>query len=121
MDWEKWVRAPGLAPVQLDFMTKDITEAQTMASEYVKLKGKGSPSNYKKYTEYYSSLKVVFLEKLVTELDKNKDAKAIMTQIDKDLKITSSMDPECMQRWYPLGINVKYDPVVAPAHTFISS
>lgn len=44
-----------------------------------------------------------------------------MTQIDKDLKITSSVDPECMQRWYPLGINVKYDLVVAPAHTFISS
>lgn len=43
-----------------------------------------------------------------------------MTQIDKDLDITSSLDPECMQRWYPLGINVKYDPVMAPAQNFIS-
>jgi leukotriene-A4 hydrolase len=121
MDWEKWIKSPGLAPVHLDFKTKEITEAQELASEYVKLKGKSSPANYKKYDDYYSSLKVVFLEQLVTELDKNKDAKAIMTKIDDDLKITSSLDPECKQRWYPLGINVKYDPVMAPAHTFISS
>lgn len=70
MDWEKWVRAPGLPPVHLDFMTKDITESQNLASEYVKLKGNGSPANYRKYNEYYSSLKVVFLEQLVIELEK---------------------------------------------------
>lgn len=27
MDWEKWIKSPGLAPVHLDFKTKDITEA----------------------------------------------------------------------------------------------
>lgn len=62
MDWEAWIKGPGLAPVHLDFKTKEVVEAQSLASEYIKLKGAQSPANYTDYKGYYSSLKVVFLE-----------------------------------------------------------
>lgn len=78
VDWETWVHAPGLAPVHLDFKTKDITESQQLASKYVQLRGKATPTDYAKYLNYYSSLKVVFLEQLAKELKTDKDAKAIM-------------------------------------------
>ena len=43
-----------------------------------------------------------------------------MAQIDDDLDITSSDDPEIRQRWYSLGIYLQYDPVMEPAHTWVS-
>ena len=44
-----------------------------------------------------------------------------MSKIDEDLEITKSLDPECKQRWLPLGIKVGYKPVMQPAHDFVSS
>lgn len=35
VDWEAWVMAPGLPPVQLDFMTPNITKAQELADDYI--------------------------------------------------------------------------------------
>jgi len=46
---------------------------------------------------------------------------AILTKIDEDLKLTSTLNPEIKQRWYPLGIRMGYTAVVEPAHTMISS
>jgi leukotriene-A4 hydrolase len=46
---------------------------------------------------------------------------AIVTQIDKDLQITASQDPEVMFRWYTIGLGVMYNPVYVPAYNFVSS
>lgn len=45
----------------------------------------------------------------------------LLQKIDTDLNITGTLDPECKQRWYPLGITKNYTAVKEPAHTFISS
>lgn len=45
----------------------------------------------------------------------------LLTKIDADLNITGTLDPECKQRWFPMGIKIGYAPTKEPAHTFISS
>lgn len=60
MDWEEWVKGPGLAPVPLDFTTPELFEAQNLANEYIEVGG--TPENYTEFNTWYSSLKVIFLE-----------------------------------------------------------
>lgn len=71
MDWDAWVMAPGLPPVELDFMTPNITVAQKLADEYIAMPEQGkSPNNSQDYKTWYSNLKVVFLERLISQSDK---------------------------------------------------
>lgn len=66
VDWETWVRSPGLPPVTLNFTTENITVAKELAMAYIANAGSDtSPDNYTEYNEWYSSLKVVFLEELL--------------------------------------------------------
>lgn len=61
MDWETWVKGPGLPPVELNFRTKELNESQNLANEYINDPTK-SPTNFTEYKDWYSSLKVIFLE-----------------------------------------------------------
>lgn len=114
---------PGLAPIKLDFTTKEMNESQALAAEYVTLAGKSSPANFSDYTKFSSNLRVLFLLKL-TDLTLALDdtaTKAIMTKIDQDLKISETLDPECKQVWFPLGIVKGYSVVVPKAKEFVST
>lgn len=103
----------------LDFSTKESTEASALADSYIALGGKSAPANYKDFFNYYSNLKVIFIERLTTEISKvDLD---ILTLLDKDYNLTQTVDPECKQRWFPLAILKNYTAAVEPAHTFISS
>lgn len=81
-----WVMNPGLAPFPLDFTTPAMTESQDLADEYIILAGTASPSNYTDYNDFYSSLKVVFLERLNSQEDQM--TIDIMEKIDVDLNVT---------------------------------
>ena len=61
MDWDTWVRSPGLPPVTLDFTTAGGNESSDLADAYVRLGGASSPDNYKDFFDFYSNLKVIFL------------------------------------------------------------
>lgn len=56
IDWETWVKGPGLAPVQLNFTTPKLLESQSIAEEYINLAGASSPANYQDFFGFYSSL-----------------------------------------------------------------
>lgn len=45
----------------------------------------------------------------------------IMAKVDADYNLTNTVDPECKQRWFPLGIYTGYSDVMEPAHTFVCS
>ena len=91
-----------------------------MADKYIELNGTASPDNKANFlNNYYSNLKVIFVERLNTRLaDVNT---AILTKIDADFNLSATVDPEIKQRWFPIGINKGYDPVTEPAHTFVTS
>ena len=71
---------------------------------------------------------MVFIEALATELltngtgpQDNETKLAVMERVDADLNLTNTLDPECKQRWFPLGIKLNYTNTTEPAHKFISS
>jgi len=117
IDWEAWVKGPGLAPVTLNFTTPGMIESQSIADTY--LETKETPSNVKDFDGFYSSLKVVFIERLIKK--KSQVDVGLMEKIDADLNITNTVNPELKQRWFPLGIEVGYTAVMEPARQLVSS
>lgn len=79
--------------------------------------GQGSPGEFYNFTNYASNLKQIFLNELAAR--QSEITPEIMTQIDKDLDITHTLDPECKAIWFPLGIRIGFAPVLDKAHTFI--
>jgi len=120
--WERWVYEPGLPPVTLDFSTNKSDEARALADKYIELKGASSPENMAVFDDYYSNLKVIFIEQLVSRSLTGTDVtKEVITRIDGDYNLSSTVDPEIKQRWLPLGIKLAYDAVTEPSHTFVTS
>ena len=39
VNWQQWIEEPGMAPVELDFMTPAILNAQNLADDYVSMNG----------------------------------------------------------------------------------
>lgn len=103
----------------LDFTTVALNESSELADEFIKLNGTGSPAKFEDYLDFYSNLRVVFIERLVTR--KDEVDLAILKKIDADYNVTETVDPEVKERWFPLGIVKGYDKVMEPAKEFISS
>ena len=118
VDWETWVRSPGLPPITSDFTTPELNSSKALAEKYIELAGDSSPQNFEDYKTYFSGLQQVFVDTLNGQMDDV--TPAILTRIDADLNITGTLDPEVKSRWFPLGITKDYDPVTEPAHTFVS-
>jgi len=102
-----------------------------MANEYITLQGLSSPANHANYnSKYYSNLKVIFIQQLVT---REKDiGLVILNKIDADLKITDNNDPEnksegvfpdynVNEQWVPLGIRLGYHAVLPVAKTIVET
>ena len=119
MNWTAWVHEPGLAPVWQDFTTPQLNESSALADQYIQLAGASSPAGFADYQTWYSSLKVIFLNRLLARV--NDTTIAILEKIDSDLNVTNTLDPECKNVWFPLGIYKNFSTVLEPAHTFISS
>lgn len=118
VDWAAWIFAPGLPPITADFTTVASNGSAALADAYITLAGKSSPDNYTKFNSYYSNLKVIFLERLAVQKDKL--TLDILKKVDADYNLTGTVDPECKQRWFPIGIKAGYADVLEPAHKFIS-
>lgn len=119
MDWDAWVKRPGLAPVALDFVTPELTLSISLANQYITLAGHGSPDKASDFKTFYSNLRVIFLNQLMSRLPEV--TVDIMAQIDKDQDITHTKDPECLQRWLPMSILKNYQPAIEVAHTFVQT
>lgn len=66
VDWKLWVEKPGLPPKGVpSFATKNQTEAEGLADEYIKLGGKASPKEFDNYNQYVANVKVLFLLRLI--------------------------------------------------------
>ena len=37
VDWEVWVKSPGLPPITLDFTTPELNQSSALADEYIDL------------------------------------------------------------------------------------
>lgn len=102
----------------MDFTTKASNESAQLANDYIDLKCTASPTGYEDYLTYDSNTKVVFHTALRNRFDELDTC--ILALIDTDLSCTDDPDPEVKQRWYPIGLQLSYDPSYDAAHTFVS-
>ena len=113
VDYETWIYDVGLDPTgTLNFTCDMTTVAVNLANAYAAAGGNDSPSNYTDYNDFTSAQRVVFLQTLMDNIDTDID---VITKIDDDLDITSSVEPEVMMRWYTIGLYLSYDAVTVPA------
>ena len=91
-----------------------------MADEYVQLEGKASPFNLQGFNKWTPNQQVLFVNRLQSYQNKNYMNINILARIDFDLNISNTIQPEVMQRWFPLGIQNDYKPVFEPAHAFVN-
>lgn len=113
VDYETWIYDVGLDPTgTLNFTCDMTTIAVNLANAYALAGGDSSPANYTDYNAFTSAQRVVFLQTLMDNVDTDID---VITLIDQNLNITSSVDPEVMMRWYSIGLYLSYSPVTVPA------
>lgn len=92
IDYEQWIYENGCDPTNtLNFTVPTVTAAVNLANSYVSLNGTSSPANYQDYNTWPSNQRVVFVQTLMENSGINTN---ILSQIDDDLDITSSNDPE---------------------------
>ena len=56
VNWQQWIQQPGLAPIQLDFMTSEILNARNLADDYVSMQGDSSPQNFSDFHQLHTNL-----------------------------------------------------------------
>lgn len=91
IDWNKWIKSPGLPPVTMDFATTEYNEAIKLADDYITLKGSASPAGWEKYKTYIEGLKAIFVQRV---LDRKADVtKAIAQRIENDYDLQRVLNP----------------------------
>lgn len=126
VDWMTWMNEPGFSPIDhslyLNFTSADSAEAYDLADRYTALQGglTGDKTVKKRFDSWYPNKQVLFVDRLTENTAAGKMTYTILKAIDAEIMITDSIQPEVMQRWYPLGIEMHYMPVFEKAHTFIS-
>lgn len=116
-----WVKQPGIPTgVDYDFTTPDLKRAQGIAMAFINNQTV-TDDDKDFYNKSESNIKVVFLEEIKKNQDDAKVNVDLLKKIDDEMNITTTVDPEVKQRWFPLGIVKKYDPVTQPAYDFISN
>lgn len=102
IDWNTWVKKPGLPPVILDFKTPEYEAAKKLADDYIAAGGNSSPSGFEKYKDWVEGLKSIFNQQLLDKVDKV--TAKIVQKIDTDLAISNTLNPEIKYLWYQVRI-----------------
>lgn len=121
VQWEDWVRKPGANPPNnnLNFTTDGAQTFEALADAYIALGGDKSPDNYLMYNDTKDpNLQVIFLNKLIDRA--SEVTYKLMAKIDADLNVTVAKNPEIGQRWFPLAIQIKYEPAYTQAQHYVS-
>ena len=120
MDWTAWIDEPGLPPVELNFTTPESIQAESLAIQYIDLRGEASPDGYREYHSWESLMKQVFHDTL--ERNYPEVTLAVLARIDDDLSVTDTeLDPEVRMRWFPMCLGRNYDRAYGPAESWVSS
>jgi leukotriene-A4 hydrolase len=120
MDWDAWIFNVGPDPTgTLNFTNPYAQPAIDLANAYIANNGSGSsPNNYAAYFDWSSNQRQAFLDTLMGQTPGLMNV-AIMQQIDNDLSITISKDPEVKWRWFSTGLYLGYSAVETPASTWV--
>ena len=114
-NWYKWVYQPLTIPVQMNFMTPKIREAQELAQSYID----GKTGFAKEFQALLPNQKYLFFNYLL-ENSKTITLDSIRN-MDKDLSLSNMMNPENKYRWFTLCVQFKYYDFLDNIKSFLSS
>lgn len=99
-----------------DLTTPIYSKAMDLADQYLSHK---KSINFTDFSTFFSSVKVLFLEKFLDNLEKVDTS--LTARLDQDLKISDLDDPEVKCVWYQLSLKSQYTQVTLPLiRTFLS-
>lgn len=102
IDWEAWVYGPGLAPVQQDFTTKGLNDSLALVASYIDGTVDHAQATKDWNTEFKSTTKTIFAQKLNTEFKTcglTCMNSTTFLAIDADMNITGEINPDVKQEW----------------------
>ena len=102
IDWDEWLKKPGLPPVTLDFTSAVYLAAQEIADAYINGKGKVSPQKKDDYFGWFVALKQIFLQEFVDRIDEVTIDLAHL--LASDLKLDDEINPEIINMWLQICV-----------------
>lgn len=106
----------GMPTILPDLTTPIYSQAMGLSEKYL---SRQVDIDYSVYASFFSSVKVLFLEKFLDNLAQVDSA--LTARLDQDLKISDLDDPEVKCVWYQLSLKSQYTDVTLPLiRTFLS-
>jgi len=100
IDWNKWVTEKGFPSYKMEFKSKYTEEVEEMINKFI---NKSNVDNVKKiFKEWHTNVKLVFLEKILKNLDNFSEE--IILAIKKELNLVEEYNDDIKAIWYEITL-----------------
>ena len=112
IDWNKWTTEKGCPSYKMEFKSKYTDEVENLINNFIKKEK--NENALKIFKEWHTNVKLVFLEKILKNLD-NFD-ESIILEIKKELNLVEEYNDDIKAIWYEItlqkGMNEEIDNVM---------
>ena len=100
IDWNKWVTEKGFPSYKMEFKSKYTEEVEELINKFI---NKNNVENAKKiFKEWHTNVKLVFLEKILKNLEKFSEE--IILAIKKELDLVEEYNDDIKAIWYEITL-----------------
>ena len=100
IDWNKWTTEKGYPSYKMEFKSKYTDEVENLLNNFIKKEKKENA--LKIFKEWHTNVKLVFLEKILKNLD-NFD-ESIILEIKKELNLVEEYNDDIKAIWYEITL-----------------
>ena len=100
IDWDKWVTEKGFPSYKMEFKSKYTEEVEELINKFI---NKNNVENAKKiFKEWHTNVKLVFLEKILKNLEKF--SVEVILAIKKELNLVEEYNDDIKAIWYEITL-----------------
>ena len=100
IDWNKWTSEKGYPSYKMEFKSKYTDEVENLINNFIKKEK--NENALKIFKEWHTNVKLVFLEKILKNLD-NFD-ESIISEIKKELNLVEEYNDDIKAIWYEITL-----------------
>ena len=101
IDWNKWVTEKGFPSYQMEFKSKYTEEVEQLLNKFIN-KEDNIENARKIFKEWHTNVKLVFLEKILKNLDNFEES--IILEIKKQLNLVEEYNDDVKAIWYEITL-----------------
>ena len=101
IDWNKWVTEKGFPSYQMEFKSKYTEEVEQLLNKFIN-KEDNIGNARKIFKEWHTNVKLVFLEKILKNLDNFEES--IILEIKKQLNLVEEYNDDVKAIWYEITL-----------------